>query len=101
LAKEISIFDEFKSRSYDASLIATFNAFLPFYENVLLRRLIAKGCLHNLVMMDARQCGAVLEVEGVRPRRAGRDYSLMPVKAGSSFHPKIICWLRAVMAYCW
>src|SRR5262245_60021227 len=41
-------------------------------------------------MMDARQCGAVLQDEGARPRRAGRDYSLMPVKAGSSFHPKII-----------
>ncbi|MCI0388094.1 MAG: hypothetical protein MOB07_04910 [Acidobacteria bacterium] len=90
MAEELSIFDEFKSRSYDASLIATFNAFLPFYEDVLLRRLVAKGCLHNVVMMDARQCGAALQDEGARPRRAGRDYSLLPVKAGSSFHPKII-----------
>jgi hypothetical protein len=90
VAKELSLFDEFKSRSYDASLIATYNAFLPFYEDVLLRRLAAKGCLHNVVMMDARQCGAVLDDEGARPRRAGRDYSLIPIKADGSFHPKII-----------
>jgi hypothetical protein len=90
VAKELSLFDEFKSKSYDASLIATYNAFLPFYEDVLLRRLAAKGCLHNVVMMDARQCGAVLEDEGARPRRAGRDYSLIPIKADGSFHSKII-----------
>ena len=90
MAKELSLFDEFKSRSYDASLIATYNAFLPFYEDVLLRRLAAKGCLHNVVMMDARQCGAVLEDNGARPKRAGRDYSLIPVRAEGAFHPKII-----------
>ncbi len=90
MAKELSLIDEFKSRSYDASLIATYNAFLPFYEDVLLQRLAAKGCLYNVVMMDARQCGAVLEDEGARPRRAGRDYSLIPIKADGSFHPKII-----------
>lgn len=90
MAKELSLFDEFKSRSYDASLIATYNALLPFYENVLLRRLAAKGCLHNVVMMDARQCGAVLADNGGRPTRAGRDYSLIPIRAEGAFHPKII-----------
>ncbi len=90
MTKELSLFDEFKSKSYDASLIATYNAFLPFYEDVLLRRLAAKGCLHNLVMMDARQCGAVLEDNGARPKRAGRDYSLIPIRAEGAFHPKII-----------
>lgn len=90
MAKELSLLDEFKSRSYDASLIATYNAFLPFYEDVLLRRLAAKGCLHNVVMMDSRQCGAILEDDGARPKTAGRDYSLMPIPAAGAFHPKII-----------
>lgn len=90
MAEDISILDEFKKGAYDASLIASYNAFLPFYEEVALRRLIAKGCLHNVVMMDARQCGMALLDEAARPRRAGRDYSLLPVRAGGAFHPKII-----------
>ena len=90
MTEDISILDEFKNGTYDASLIATYNAFLPFYEEVALRRLIAKGCLHNVVMMDARQCGVALLDEAARPRRAGRDYSLLPVRAGGAFHPKII-----------
>lgn len=90
MADELSLLEHFKDRAYDASLIATYNAFLPFYEDVLLRRLEAKGCLHNVVLMDARQCAASLVNEGLRPRRAGRDYSLLPIRVGGAFHPKII-----------
>jgi HKD family nuclease len=41
-------------------------------------------------MLDARQCAAALAEESTRPRLAGYAYTLMPVKAGGAFHPKII-----------
>ena len=33
-----------KRGKFDASIIATYNAYLPFYEDVVLRRLVASGC---------------------------------------------------------
>lgn len=90
MAEDISLIDEIKTGNFATSLIATFNAYLPFYEDVLLRHLLAKGCRHNVVMMDARQCAEALGDPGHRPRFAGVKYTLIPVRAGGAFHPKII-----------
>ena len=49
---ELSFFDLLKKGSFETSLITTYNAFLPFYEEVVLRKLVAIGCRHNVVLMD-------------------------------------------------
>ena len=43
----ISILDIVKRGGYEASLITSFNATLPFYEEVVLRRLVAAGARHR------------------------------------------------------
>jgi hypothetical protein len=90
VSEAISILDEVRRGGYDFCFVATYNAYLPFYEQVVLPRLATAGCRANVLMMDARQCAAALSEESTRPRLAGRAYTLMPVKAGGAFHPKII-----------
>jgi len=79
-----------RETGFSSSIITTFNAYLPFYEEVVLRRLIAAGCTQNVVLMDARQCAASLAHESTWPRRAGIDYTLIPVLDPGAFHPKIL-----------
>ena len=85
----ISLLDTLKGASFEASLITTFNATLPFYEEVVLRRLISAGSRHNVVMMDAAQCARSWATPSLRPRFAGSAYTLLPLSAPGSFHPKI------------
>lgn len=85
----ISIFDVIKRGGYEASLITTFNATLPFYEEVVLRKLVGAGCRHNVVLMDRQQCAVAWESEASRPRLAGYAYTLLPVGVPGAFHPKI------------
>jgi hypothetical protein len=89
LSDPISILELAESSGYEASLITTFNASLPFYEEIVLRRLRANGCRHNVVLMDAAQCSAAWGSEATRPRHAGYDYSLIPIRTNAAFHPKI------------
>ena len=85
----ISIFDVIKRGGYEASLITTFNATLPFYEEVVLRKLVSAGCRHNVVLMDRSQCAVAWESEATRPRLAGYAYTLLPVGVPGAFHPKV------------
>jgi hypothetical protein len=89
LSDQISILDIAESTGFEASLITTFNASLPFYEEIVLRRLRANGCRKNVVLMDAAQCSAAWDSEASRPRFAGYDYSLIPIRASAAFHPKL------------
>jgi hypothetical protein len=86
----ISLLDEFREGGFEASLITTFNAYLPFYESVVLRRLMAGGCRHNAVLMDAGQLSACLESAASRPMGAGYDYTLAPMPSAGAFHPKLL-----------
>jgi len=89
LLSEISISDLVETKGFEASLITTFNASLPFYEEILLRRLRANGCRHSVVLMDSAQCSAAWETEITRPRHAGYEYSLIPIRSAGAFHPKV------------
>ncbi len=89
MLSEISISDLVESKGFEASLITTFNASLPFYEELILRRLRANGCRHNVVLMDSAQCAASWESEAARPRQAGYEYTLIPVRSKGAFHPKV------------
>lgn len=93
MTERISLLDEIKAGGYQASLIATYNAYLPFYEEVVRPHLTTSGCRHNLIMMDARRCSEAFNDSGSRPRSAGKLYSLVPVKVGGAFHPKILLLL--------
>ncbi|WP_437961334.1 hypothetical protein WME76_17965 [Sorangium sp. So ce119] len=86
----ISLMEHLSEPGFRASVIATYNCYFPFYEEVVLRRLVAAGCTHNVLMMDAARCAEAFASEDRRPRRAGRDYTLIPVEVGGAFHPKIL-----------
>ncbi len=86
---EHKLLDDFRARGFDASLMTTFSAYLPFYERVVLPRLVSSGCRYNIVLMDARQCSQCLSQPDTRPHLAGHSYVLVPVRAPRVFHPKI------------
>lgn len=88
MSERIEILNEIKGGGYEASLITTFNAYLPFYEDVVLRHLMGNGVRHNVLMMDAAQ--TTLAVDRHPPRSAGRYYTLAPIKVSGAFHPKVI-----------
>lgn len=85
-----SFVKELRETGFSASIVTTYNAYLPFYEEVVLRRLVASGCTNNIVLMDARQCAVALSQDSTRPCRAGVDYTLVPVWSPGAFHPKIL-----------
>lgn len=89
MVDDISLLDVIKEGGYEASLITTFNANLLFYEEVVLRRLVAAGCQQNVVLMDQAQCAASWASEATRPKLAGAAYSLVPLKVAGAFHPKV------------
>ena len=84
----ISILEEIKRGGYEASLMTTFNAYLPFYEDVVLRHLSTNGVRHNILMMDGAQ--ATRSIQSHPPRLAGRHYTLIPMRSARAFHPKVI-----------
>jgi hypothetical protein len=86
----ISLLDALGETGIEASLITTFNAYLPFYEDVVLRRLLANGCRHNTVLMDAAQLSSCLEDPVLRPTGAGFDYTLASIRSKAAFHPKLM-----------
>lgn len=89
MGEPISILDVLKRGGYEASLITTFNATLPFYEELVLRRLMAAGSRYNVVLMDGAQCAQAWASESARPRLAGHAYTLVPMRTNGAFHPKI------------
>lgn len=88
MIKEISLFDEIEKGGFQTSLITTYNAYLPFYEEVILRKLISKGMHHNTVLMDKNQF--LHSVKSSPPRFAGTHYSLFPMHSPGAYHPKIL-----------
>lgn len=87
---EISIYDVLKQGGFESSLFLTYNAFLPFYEEVVLRKLQSSGCRNNILLMDRSNLSKCLSSPSLRPRYAGSEYTLFPMQASGSFHPKII-----------
>lgn len=90
MATEAALTELLRESGYEASLITTFNLYPPFYEELLLPRLRSAGCRYNVVLADARQCHAAAVASESRPRHAGTDYVLCPVRSSAAFHPKII-----------
>lgn len=89
MTEAISLLNVVRQGGFEASLITTYNATLPFYEEVVLRRLVAAGCQQNIVLMDRAQCAASWASVASRPRLAGTAYTLLPLDAPGAFHPKL------------
>ena len=89
-ATAFSLLDALSETGFQASVIATYCCYFPFYEEVVLRRLLDRGCTNNILMVDAGLCAQAFASEDTRPRRAGRDYTLVPVHLRGAFHPKLI-----------
>lgn len=94
--QELSLFDVIGERKnrYEFSFVTTFNAYLPFYEQIVLRQLVKAGCRVNTLLIDAGQFAASMNDRSGKPLLAGRDYSIIPVDAGRGvFHPKLLLLL--------
>lgn len=89
-AAAFSLLDALSETGFQSSVIATYCCYFPFYEEVILRRLIDRGCTNNVLMVDAKLCAQAFASEHASPRRAGRDYTLVPVDLDGAFHPKLI-----------
>lgn len=85
-----SLLDALSESGFQASIIATYSCYFPFYEEVVLRRLLDKGCTNNILLVDAARCAEAFGSEETRPRRAGCDYTLLPIHLNGAFHPKLI-----------
>jgi len=85
-----SLLDALSETGFQASVITTYCCYFPFYEEVVLRRLLDKGCTNNILLVDAARCAEAFTSEETRPRRAGRDYTLLPIHIRGAFHPKLI-----------
>jgi hypothetical protein len=88
MAPRKSLIDELRSGGYEAALLTTYSAYLPFYEDVVLRRLMASGVRHNVLVVDQAQYSDALQ--SAPPRLAGRRYTLLPIQVPGAFHPKLI-----------
>lgn len=78
-----------KSAGFDGALLTTYTAYLPFVEEVVIRRLRASGCNYTVTLMDAGQLAGELSAASRRPALAGKRYGLLPVECSGVFHPKI------------
>lgn len=87
--ESISLLQVIKTGGFEASLMTTFNSTLSFYEDVVLRKLIAAGSRYNVVLMDRAQCARAFATPSLRPRLAGASYTLAPIGAPGAFHPKL------------
>ena len=90
---KVSIVEAIKKGNYEASIVTTFNAYLPYYEEVFLRYLHSAGCRHNVLLMDSVQFSECMGTQTLRPRSAGYSYSLIPIRSNGAFHPKIVLLL--------
>jgi hypothetical protein len=85
---EVSLFEELKRFTCHCSLITSYNVFFPFYENVVLPKLIGSGIRNNILLIDAGQCIHAFRTDP--PRLAGSAYTLLPVPRSRCFHPKLM-----------
>ena len=92
-SEKLSLYHAVAEGGYEAAVLATYSINFPFYERVVLRRLQAAGCRHNILMADGLQCGQALQSAQVAPQFCGSDYLLLPVQSAASFHPKFVMLL--------
>jgi len=73
-----------------AAVITTYNASFPFFEHVVLRRLQSVGCGHIVLFIDEARFREAVASEDRRPRLAGVEYTVIPMRYPGAFHPKLL-----------
>ncbi len=92
-SEKLSLYRVIAEGGYEASVVASYAISFPFYEHVVLRRLQAAGCRHNILIADGTRCGEALSSSRTSPQFSGVDYLLLPVRSAASFHPKLVMLL--------
>jgi hypothetical protein len=92
-SEKLSLYHAVAEGGYEAAVLGTYAVNFPFYERVVLRRLQAAGCRHNILIVDGGQCGRELASPQTSPQFCGSDYLLLPVQSAASFHPKFVMLL--------
>lgn len=92
-SEKLSLYRFIADGGYEASVLATYAISFPFYERVVLRKLQAAGCRHNILLADGGQCAKQLESVETTPHFCGSDYLLLPIATAASFHPKFVLLL--------
>ncbi len=100
MAERLSLLEELRTGRFEVSVATTYSIDFQFYEAVVLRRLIAAGCEHHLLVVDAARCAEALTDPDRRPRLAGLAYALVPVAYSNAFHPKVILQLGKKSGRC-
>lgn len=90
---KLSLYQAIAEGGYEAAVVASYAVNFPFYERVVLRRLQAAGCRHNILIADGQQCAQQLASAQAAPQFSGSDYLLLPVQSTAAFHPKFIMLL--------
>ncbi|MCY3738108.1 MAG: hypothetical protein OXG13_17005 [Gemmatimonadaceae bacterium] len=85
---EVSLFDSIKGIRPEAVILTTYSCHFPYFEQVILRRLRRAGIRQVVLLIDQEMLAQA--VEDAPPRRAGRDYALIPVARRTAFHPKVV-----------
>ena len=67
-----SLLEHISESGFRSSVFTTYSCYFPFYEEVVLRRLMAAGCVHNVLLVDATRCAEAFAVEEDRGRQADR-----------------------------
>lgn len=73
-----------------AAVITTYNASFPFFEHVVLRRLQSVGCGHVVLFLDEDRFREAVASDDRRPRLAGVEYTILPMRYPGAFHPKLL-----------
>lgn len=89
----VSLFEAISDTGFRASVISTYCCYFPFFEDVVLRRLVSAGSALNVLFVDSSQLARAYLADETRPRLAGTAYALIPVHMAGAFHPKILMQL--------
>jgi hypothetical protein len=93
MVERVSLLDELRSMRVTGAVLTTYSIDFPFFESVVLRRLLASGCEHQILLVDATQCALAFANPYRRPYLAGTAYTLVPVHFPGAFHPKLLVLL--------
>lgn len=85
---KVSLFDSIERIRPEAAILTTYSCHFPYFEQVILRHLRRAGTRQVVLLIDQEVLAQA--VEDAPPRRAGRDYALIPVARRTAFHPKVV-----------
>lgn len=87
---QIDIVKAITAGKYHSSFILCYSFDLAFYESIILSSLRSIGCRNNALIVDDEKYQESLDLLGGLVAHPGHLYSITPITARGSFHPKLI-----------